>query len=119
AQLLATPLQPLQLLRELVACAVCRLGTPRRPKSPLRLLALRLEPRELHVDAGDPLGRLRQRAPQLDLAPAEGAKARRELACAREASLRARQLWRLQPCNCAEYALQRRDQRLRGGDQPR
>ena len=65
-------------------------SAPAGIQTPLRLGALRLEPRELDVDTGDALRRLGVLAPQLDLAAAERSRLGRQLTGARGALLGAR-----------------------------
>ena len=119
AELLAPPLEPVELLGQLLACPVCRLGAG-RVEPPLRLGALRLEPRDLDVDARDPLRRLRVLAPQLDLPAAERAQLGCELAGADGAAVRLREQRRLEPLDRARapHAIDVDQRRRRGRRAP-
>src|SRR5581483_9968679 len=79
-ELLEPALRPLQLLRQLVAVlALRRLGAG-GVEPPLRLVALRVGARELDVDRGELLARRARRLAQLELAGAQPAQLRAQLA---------------------------------------
>ncbi len=80
AELIAAALQPVELLHQLVARPFGRLRRRSLLEATLRFGPLRLEPRVLDVDSGDALRRIGQCAPELDLAAAESAQLRSELA---------------------------------------
>ena len=90
AQRFAPPLEPLDLLRQLVALVALGGWSACRLQSATRLLSLRLDTRALDLDRAQPLARFRGLAPSLDLGRAEAAQLVGELTGARRADVCAR-----------------------------